>query len=258
MLRKNGLGNATISAQRQMQHDDLICDEDINVVEQMEQPSSTVDKMQLEENGVIYSIISEETEDVEQPDDSSSAIGIDIGTNNDCVNDNGNSAMGIYVDTSNDHVSENGNSAMETDVDTNNDRISDNGNSAMGIDVDANDDCISIPLDMDGVVYEQGELHETAKELEGRQEEAFSSNTVDKDVNCGKDQRESESVSNKQDLEQIESAQSSQPVSSSSSSYNTNPAGSRKGTRVSVYRELDINYEQSNADNGNVRLYHVM
>ena len=132
---------------------------------------------------------------------------------------------------------------------------------AVGVDIDVNNDNISAydePLDVDIVGYVEEEVHETVKEMANTHEEGSSNinnSKVNGDVINEEKQKESDG---KQDFEQLESTQSSQPVSSSSSSYNPSPVAHRKGTRVSVHRELDVNYDQSTAENGNVRLYHMM
>ena len=142
--------------------------------------------------------------------------------------------------------------------------LQDGLNSVAGVDIDVNNDAYDEPLDMEPVDYVQEELYETVKEAEKTHEEGSSSsssssnNIVDNDMNNEGKQKELESVDGKQDFEQLESTQSSQPVSSSSSSYNSSPVAHRKGTRVSVHRELDVNYEQSTTDTANVRLYCII
>ena len=130
--------------------------------------------------------------------------------------------------------------------------LQDGLSSAAAVDLDVNNDdniAYDEPLDMQPVDYIQEELCETVNEAENTQETGIS-NINDIVMNSDKKQ---ENVDGKQDSEQLESTQSSQPVSSSSSSYNPSPA-QRKSTRVSVHRVLDVNYEQSTTDNGNVRI----
>ena len=140
--------------------------------------------------------------------------------------------------------------------------LQDGLNSTAGVDLDVNNDnntAYDEPLDMEPVDYVQEEIYETVKEAENTHEAGFSnSDKVDNVINGEEKQKELESVDGKQDFEQLESTQSSQPVSSSSSSYNPSPVAHRKSTRVSVHRELDVNYEQSTTDNGNVRHYVVI
>ena len=264
MSHKNGLGSATISAQRRLQHSDLICDEVVTVVEQIEQPSSTVNGMQLEENGVIYSVISEETEDVDQPDDFNSAIGIEVDTNNNCISDNGNPLEMDGVDYEQEELHETVEDMEERheifesveEIHEIADEVEERHEIAD--EVEERHEIADEVEERHEIADEVEERHETVEEVEGRHEEAFNSNTIDKDVNYEKEQKESESVSDEQELEQLESTQSSQAVSSSLSSCNASASGSRKSTRVSIHRELDVNYEQSTGDNGNVRLYHLM
>ena len=284
MSHKNGLGSATISAQRRLQHSDLICDEVVTVVEQIEQPSSTVNGMQLEENGVIYSVISEETEDVDQPDDFNSAIGIEVDTNDNCISDNGNPLEMDGVDYEQEELHETVEDMEErheifesveerheiADEVEERHEIADEVEERHEIadeveerhetveEVEGRHETVEEVEGRHETVEEVEGRHETVEEVEGRHEEAFNSNTIDKDVNYEKEQKESESVSDEQELEQLESTQSSQAVSSSLSSCNASASGSRKSMRVSIHRELDVNYEQSTGDNGNVRLYHLM
>lgn len=132
--------------------------------------------------------------------------------------------------------------------------LQDGVNSAAGVDIDiSNDDNIAYddPLDMEPVDYMQ-ELHETVEETENTHETDISNSS--NVMNSEEKQKELESGDGKQDSEQLESTQSSQPVSLSSSSYNPSPIAHRKSTRVSVHRELDVNYEQSTTDNSSVRI----